>query len=220
MRREFTTRDIAMIGATVLGVSTSFTSVIMQVPNTLWLNMVLAVPALVMVGIVAHKRITGNPPEKIVYTLEFDLPRIAVAERGTGFAAWMAGKRRNVGSAWLDDLRGDPESKDVPSKAKKALMVAGFFWSALRYRVHDLARPFVRPVDWVLRTRDRREGFVGIVVGAHVIFIVWHFGFFTLVTYGWTWTGGSGVFAWALLNWLGKRRGIELASDDDPAKKE
>lgn len=31
-------------------------------------------------------------------------------------------------------------------------------------------------------------------------------GLHKLLTYGWSWTAGSGVATWALLNWLGRRR--------------
>ncbi|MFE9776362.1 hypothetical protein ACFYOV_32845 [Streptomyces sp. NPDC005931] len=99
------------------------------------------------------------------------------------------------------------------------MMVAGFIWSAIRFRLHDLMKPAFAPLDWLLRTRNRREALVAFAVGDHVIYIVWNDGLYVLLTYGWTWTAGSGVAAWALLNWLDKRRGIELASDGTPPEK-
>ncbi|MEV5103043.1 hypothetical protein ACFQ7G_23480 [Streptomyces massasporeus] len=157
--------------------------------------------------------------EKDLWSIDVPLPRMRVAEPCTTLAAWVAGKRRNVGPSWLDHLRGDPEEGQTPTRSQKAKMVAGFLWSAVRYRIHDAMRPTFVPMDWVLKTRNRRESFVASVVGAHVVYIVWRDGLHTLLTYGWTWTAGSGVAAWALLNWLGKRRGIELASDDAPPEK-
>ncbi|MFF5980874.1 hypothetical protein ACFY78_18715 [Streptomyces olindensis] len=147
------------------------------------------------------------------------IPQVRLAERSTGVASWLAGKRRNIGPAWLADLEGDPDLRQVLTRSQRTRMVVGFFWSAIRFRLHDLMKPAFGPIDWLLRTRNRREAVVAFAVGDHVIYIVWHDGLHILLTYGWTWTAGSGVAAWALLNWLGKRRGIELASDDAPPEK-
>ncbi|MGW3341345.1 hypothetical protein ACWDCL_28160 [Streptomyces sp. NPDC001009] len=150
--------------------------------------------------------------------IRFSSPRFRIADRGAGLAAWLAGRKRNLGQAWRADLLGDPSGDSLLSRGRKFRLVSGFFWSALRYRVHDMARPFMHPVDWVLKTRGRREVLVTLVVGVHAITIVRHDGLYTLISTGWTWMAMSGGAAWGLLHWLGKRRGLELASNDEPSK--
>ncbi|WP_086765385.1 hypothetical protein [Streptomyces bobili] len=155
---------------------------------------------------------------KVVFSVDLRLPGLQIPERATGLAALMAGKRRNVGSTWLDDLRGDPENGDILTAKQKRHKAAGFLLAAVRFRAHDWLGWTWAPVDWVLKTRGRREAFVGLVSGSHVIYIVHSDGLHTLLTYGWAWVGAAGGAAWWALHWLGTRRGIALASKDDPVE--
>lgn len=149
---------------------------------------------------------------RIVLTLNFDQFRFGM--RGTKVAAFIAGRRRNMESAWLADLHGDPEGDDTPTPRQKVRKVLGFLLASIRFRLHDWFWWAWVPVDRVLADKKWREGFVSAVVGAHAIYITASDGLHTLLTFGWAWLSGSGVAAWGLLQWLERLRGVELANTD------
>ena len=160
--------------------------------------------------------------DNAVYTVSLKRPglsRLRVPERTTSFAALLAGKRRNLGSAWLDDLRGDPDQGYTLTPGQQRRKALGFLVAAARLRMHDWLGWTWAPIDWVLRTRSRRESFVAAAVGAQAIYIMRSDGLHVLLTYGWAWNTACGGAAWGCTWWLGKKRGIELASDDVSAEK-
>jgi hypothetical protein len=182
-----------------------------------------ATPALGALSIALNPVAFRDDKKGTRYSLEVrlfpELSSLHISERATGLAAFVAGKRRNIGSAWLDDLRGDPEGGDILTPAQRRRKAAGFLVAAVRFRLHDWLGWAWMPVDWMLRTRSRREGFVAAAVGTQAIYIMQTGGLHVLLTDGWAWNAACGGAAWGLTWWLGKRRGIELASDDEPAEK-
>ncbi|MEU6123438.1 hypothetical protein [Streptomyces sp. NPDC047123] len=76
-------------------------------------------------------------------------------------------------------------------------------WAAIRFRAHDWLGWMWAPLDWALRTRGRRDGFVALVGGSQVLYIVHADGLHTLLTYGWAWVAAAGGAAWWFLYWLG-----------------
>ncbi|MEU5893873.1 hypothetical protein ABZ835_44815 [Streptomyces sp. NPDC047461] len=71
--------------------------------------------------------------------------------------------------------------------------------------------------DRAISERKRRDGTVTFAVGAEALYTMSTGGLNMLLTYGLMWcTAAAGAAAWVLMKWLGRIRGIELASDADP----
>jgi hypothetical protein len=135
------------------------------------------------------------------------------ARRTLGVASFVVGERRaHLREEWVAVLVGDPESGIVLSSRRRTYYVIGFLWAALRMRLRDLGAPLWTPVDWLLSTDSRVQGFIALTVGAQVVYVQYQDGFHALVTEGWGWCAGCGVALRLLIGWLRKIRGIELAS--------
>ncbi|MFF3963778.1 hypothetical protein ACFYZI_19730 [Streptomyces griseorubiginosus] len=139
---------------------------------------------------------------------------VSHAVRGTlGLASSVAGARRTyLREEWAAVLAGDPESGVVLSSSRRMRYALGFLWAALRMRLHDLAAPVWAPVDWLLSTDSRTNGFIAFVVGAQVVYIQHEDGLHALLTEGWGWCAGCGVALRLFAGWLRRIRGIELAT--------
>ncbi|MFF3726864.1 hypothetical protein ACFYYM_31360 [Streptomyces erythrochromogenes] len=137
-----------------------------------------------------------------------------LATRSVGFAARLAGPRRNLRGAWLDVLAGDPESGYVLTPRQQRQAARGFLYAAVRLRLHDLTRPLWHPLDWILSSGSRTNSLHAAAVGAHIVYIQWHDGLHTLLTEGWSWVGGCALAVGFGLRWLRKARGIELAAPE------
>ncbi|WP_331720528.1 hypothetical protein OG851_42940 (plasmid) [Streptomyces sp. NBC_00161] len=131
-----------------------------------------------------------------------------------GFAALLAGPRRNLRGAWLDVLAGDPEGGYVLTPRQQRQHARGFLYAAVRLRLHDLSRPLWHPLDWTLSSESRTNSLHAMAVGAHIVYIQWHDGLHTLLTEGWSWVGGCALAVGVGLRWLRKARGIELATPE------
>ncbi|WP_340379042.1 hypothetical protein U5640_29305 [Streptomyces sp. SS7] len=137
------------------------------------------------------------------------------ARRATGIAVRIAGHRRShLRTEWGAILAGSPEDGLSFSSRRQFLLALGFLLAAVRMRVRDVAGPAWRPVDWLLRTASRTNGFVAAVVGAQAIYIVDDGGLSVLVTEVWEPCGIAGASLFALARWLRRVRGIELASPE------
>lgn len=88
--------------------------------------------------------------------------------------------------------------------------------AAVRFRLHDLARPCWVPVDWLLSKDSRTNGFIAAIVGAQAIYIVDDGGIPALVTEVWEPCGILGAGLYVLACWLRRVRGIELAPISPP----
>ncbi|MFJ7258476.1 hypothetical protein ACIQWV_39765 [Streptomyces sp. NPDC098085] len=86
----------------------------------------------------------------------------------------------------------------------------GFLLAAVRMRLHDLARPAWRPVDWVLRASSRTNAFIASAVGAQAIYIVGDGGLPALGTEVWEPCGIAGASLYVMARWLRRVRGVEL----------
>ncbi|MFD4481491.1 anti-sigma factor family protein [Streptomyces sp. NPDC058471] len=133
------------------------------------------------------------------------------AERWASLAARMAGERRDLHAAWLADLDGDPEDGVSLTVWQQRRYALGFLVAAVRCRLRDGLGRLWLPVDWILTTRNRQEACIGLPPALLVIYIAMHDGVHTLLTEGWGWVGGCGVATFALVRWLQRVRGIELA---------
>jgi hypothetical protein len=140
-------------------------------------------------------------------------PRRSTARRTTVWAARLAGSRRShLEREWAAVLAGSPEDGVRLSSRRQLLLAVGFIVAAGRMRLHDLAVPVWRPIDWVLRVQSRTNGFITCVVGAQAIYIADHGGLAVLVTDVWEPCGGASLALYALSKWLRQVRGIELAT--------
>lgn len=133
------------------------------------------------------------------------------AERWTFLAARIAGGRRDMLTVWLADLDGRPEDGCSLTPWQQRRYALGFLFAAVRFLLRDAVGHLWRPVDWMLGTRNRRETFIGVPPALLVLYIAKHDGLHTLLTEGWGWVGGCGVAMFALVRWLQRVRGIELA---------
>lgn len=133
------------------------------------------------------------------------------AERWTSLAARIAGDRRDMRAAWLADLQGQSEDGGSLTAWQQRRYALGFLVAAVRFFLRDALGHLWRPVDWMLATRNRREAFIGVPPALLVLYIAKHDGLHTLLTEGWGWVGGCGVAMFALVRWLQRVRGIELA---------
>ncbi|MFJ2966249.1 hypothetical protein ACIPIC_28575 [Streptomyces collinus] len=138
--------------------------------------------------------------------------RGASARGAVGLAARIAGRERShLRGEWTALLAGAPEEGLTFSSGRQLLLAAGFLLAALRMRSQDLARPMWRPIDWILRTESRTNGFITTVVGAQAIYIVDGDGLSALFTEVWEPCGAAGAALYVLTRWLRRVRGIELA---------
>ncbi|MFF1258316.1 MULTISPECIES: anti-sigma factor family protein [unclassified Streptomyces] len=138
------------------------------------------------------------------------------AERWTSLAARIAGDRRDMHTAWLADLDGRPEDGVSLTTWQQRRYALGFLVAAVRFILRDSLGHLWRPVDWLLATRNRREAFIGVPPALLVLYIAKHDGVHTLLTEGWGWVGGCGAAMFALVRWLQRVRGIELAEESLP----
>ncbi|MFF7259452.1 hypothetical protein ACFZCL_04050 [Streptomyces sp. NPDC008159] len=136
------------------------------------------------------------------------------AARVISLAAFIAGQRRAKRSEWTAHLAGAPEQGVILTESQKRRLVAQFLLAAIRMRIHDMAQPVWRPVDWVLHTQSRTNGFITAVIGAQAIYIVGDGGVGALVTEVWEPCGIAGTALYVLSRWLRRRRGIELATPE------
>ncbi|WDT55759.1 hypothetical protein [Streptomyces sp. G7(2002)] len=137
------------------------------------------------------------------------------ARRTTGIAVRIAGRRRHhLHSEWAAVLLGAPEDDLTFSPRRQLLLAHGFMLAAVRMRLHDLARPAWRPLDWLLRTSSRTNAFITATVGGQAIWIVGDGGLSALVTQVWEPCGIAGASLLALARWLRRVRGIELTSSE------
>lgn len=114
-------------------------------------------------------------------------------------------------TAWLADLDGRPEDGVSLTAWQQRRYALGFLLAAVRFFLRDTLGHLWRPVDWMLATRNRRESFIGVPPAVLVLYIAKHDGVHTLLTEGWGWVGGCGLAMFALVRWLQRVRGIELA---------
>ncbi|MFE1849902.1 hypothetical protein [Streptomyces sp. NPDC059489] len=151
------------------------------------------------------------------FTTERDAPRTARAT--TDLAARFAGTRRShLRDEWAAILAGSPEEGIYLTSRQQSAMALGFLLASLRMRLHDLARPAWRPVDWLLRAETRTNAFITTVVGAQAIYIVGDGGLGALATEVWEPCGAASAALYLLARWLRRVRGIELAtSESEPA---
>ncbi|MFF4147291.1 hypothetical protein ACFY0A_39685 [Streptomyces sp. NPDC001698] len=138
------------------------------------------------------------------------------AERWASLAARIAGDRRDMRTAWLADLHGDPEDGVSLTPWQQRRYAVGVLVAAVRYRLRDGLGRLWRPVDWMLATRNRQETSIGVPPALLVIYIAQHDGVHALLTDGWGWVGGCGAATFALIRWLERVRGIEL-TDRSPS---
>ncbi|MGX5395653.1 zf-HC2 domain-containing protein [Streptomyces anulatus] len=138
------------------------------------------------------------------------------AERWTSLAARLAGDRRDMRAAWLADLDGRPEDGVSLTTWQQRRYALGFLVAAVRFILRDSLGHLWHPVDWMLATRNRREAFIGVPPALLVLYIAKHDGVHTLLTEGWGWVGGCGVAMFALVCWLQRVRGIEVAEGSPP----
>ncbi|MFE1838375.1 hypothetical protein [Streptomyces sviceus] len=141
--------------------------------------------------------------------------RGASARGAVGLAARIAGRgRSHLRGEWTAVLAGDPDQGITFSLSRQFLLALGFVLAAVRMRAHDVVRPAWRPVDWILRTESRMNGFITVVVGAQAIYIVDGGGLPALVSEVWEPCGAAGAALYVLLRWLRRRRGIELVTTE------
>jgi hypothetical protein len=152
-------------------------------------------------------------PVRLVRVQQRREPR---AERWTFLAARIAGDRRDMRTAWLADLDGRPEDGVFLTTWQQRRYALGFLVAAVRFLLHDGLGHLWRPVDWMLAGRNRRETFIGLPPALLVLYIAKHDGVHTLLTEGWGWVGGCGAAMFALVRWLERVRGIELADGAPP----
>ncbi|WP_435855263.1 anti-sigma factor family protein [Streptomyces malaysiensis] len=133
------------------------------------------------------------------------------AERWASLAARIAGDRRDMRTAWLADLDGDPEGDAPLTVWQQRRYALGILGAAIRCRLRDGLGRLWRPVDWMLATRNRQETSIGVPPALLVVYIVERDGLHTLLTEGWGWVGGCGAAMFTLVRWLQRVRGIELA---------
>ncbi|MFF6801118.1 hypothetical protein [Streptomyces sp. NPDC012616] len=133
------------------------------------------------------------------------------AERWTSLAARIAGGRRDMRTAWLADLDGRPEDGLSVTTWQQRRYALGFLVASVRFFLRDSFGRLWYPVDWILATRNRRESFTAAPPALLVVYIAEHDGTHTLLTDGWGWVGGCGVAMFALVRWLQRVRGVELA---------
>ncbi|WP_406734016.1 hypothetical protein [Streptomyces sp. NBC_01794] len=119
-------------------------------------------------------------------------------------------------TAWLADLDGRPEDGVFLTTWQQRRYALGFLVAAIRFFLRDSLGHLWRPVDWILATRNRREAFIGLPPALLVLYIAKNDGVHTLLTEGWGWVGGCGVAMFALVRWLQRVRGIELAGGAPP----
>ena len=78
-------------------------------------------------------------------------------------------------------------------------------------RLRDLTRSGWRPVDWLLRSQDRTNAAITLIVGALVVYFAMVDGVHELLAERWDACGGLGGFLYLLAKWTRRRRGIEVA---------
>lgn len=159
----------------------------------------------------AGYRVVGTGTRWLVRVQPDREPR---AERWTSLAARIAGDRRDMRTAWLADLDGRPEDGVSLTAWQQRRYALGFLVAAVRLYIRDALGRLWRPVDWILATRNRRETFIALPAALLVLYIAKHDGLHTLLTEGWGWVGGCGVATFALVRWLQRVRGIELAEGE------
>lgn len=126
--------------------------------------------------------------------------------------------RSHLRNEWASLLTGCPEDGFLPSLMNQRLMVLGFLVASIRMRLRDVARPAWRPIDWLLGTAPRTNGFITAVVGGQAIYIVGDQGLAALATEVWEPCGAASASLYMLARWLRRARGIELAAPErEPA---
>lgn len=151
--------------------------------------------------------------ELILAEPEPPTPPVGTARSATGLAAYIAGPTRShLHDEWSSILSGSPEDGLRLSPARQRVMAIGFLMAALRMRLRDAARPAWLPIDWLLGTTSRTNGFIATVVGTQAIYIVGHQGLDALMTQVWEPCGIAGASLYAVARWLRGIRGIELAA--------
>ncbi|MFF8537344.1 hypothetical protein ACF07B_36160 [Streptomyces sp. NPDC015532] len=166
-------------------------------------RLVLTVVPFPQLGLVRIMSIEQLPPE---------LPKPPRGARSAmGIAVRVAGPTRaHLRNEWLTLLIGCPEDGWTPSLTAQRLMVLGFLVASIRMRLHDVARPAWRPLDWLLKKASRTSGVITAVVGAQAIYIVGHQGLGALVTDVWEPCAVAGASLYGLACWLRRVRGIAV----------
>ncbi|MFE6194148.1 hypothetical protein [Streptomyces sp. NPDC057838] len=131
-------------------------------------------------------------------------------------AALLAGRRRNMRSVWHADLAGDPDTGLHLTAQQKRRLARGYLLAAIRMRVHDVAAPAWRPVDWLLASESRTRPATVLIVGGQIVYIQATDGLHMLLTEGWAWCGACALAVTGLFRWLRRIRGIELAASSPP----
>ncbi|WAZ20149.1 hypothetical protein STRCI_001248 [Streptomyces cinnabarinus] len=135
------------------------------------------------------------------------------ANTAIGVAARIAGRARShLHREWVTILQGMPEEGITFSPRRQLVLALGFLLAAARLRSHDGVRPLWRPVDWLLRVPSRANGLIATVIGAQAIYIVGDDGLGALATSVWEPCGIAAAALYALVRWLRRVRGIELAT--------
>ncbi|MFF1899725.1 hypothetical protein [Streptomyces sp. NPDC058206] len=138
-----------------------------------------------------------------------------LAARATTWASKLAGSRRaHLHDEWAAVLAGDPEMNAALRPGQQMMLAVGFVFAAIRLRARDTARPLWRPVDWLLREPSRTNAFIAAAVGGQAILIVGDGGLTALLTEVWEPCGIAGASLFALMRWLRRVRGIELAASN------
>lgn len=141
------------------------------------------------------------------------LPTVPVlaARRATNLAARVAGPQRaHLQREWTAVLAGSADDAAFSARQQVVLSL-GFLFASIRMRARDIVSPAWRPVDWLLRSTSRTNGFIATAVGAQAVYIVGDGGLDALFTEIWEPCGIAGAGLYALSRWLRRIRGIELA---------
>ncbi|MFF7326977.1 hypothetical protein [[Kitasatospora] papulosa] len=138
-----------------------------------------------------------------------------LATLATAWASKLAGSRRaHLHDEWVAVLAGDLEAGMRLRPGQQMMLAVGFAFAAMRLRVRDIAGPLWWPVDWLLREASRTNAFIATVVGGQAILIVGDGGLTALLAEVWEPCGIAGASLYALMRWLRRLRGIELAVGD------
>ncbi|WP_225796320.1 hypothetical protein [Streptomyces aculeolatus] len=127
-------------------------------------------------------------------------------------ASIAGGGRSHLHDEWTAILASSADPGISLPLAEQQYLARGFVLAALRMRLHDLATPLLRPVDWLLSKESRTNCFITLIVGAQAIYIVGDGGIPALVTEIWEPCGVLGGALYVLARWMRAVRGIELAA--------
>lgn len=124
------------------------------------------------------------------------------------FSALLAGRRRlHLRDEWSAVLADAPLSF-----RRRHRVAAGFVRAAVCMRLRDLTRSGWRPVNWLLRSQDRTNAAITLIVGALVVYFAMVDGVHELLAERGEACAGLGAYLYLLAKWTRRRRGIEAAA--------